>query len=168
MSTYNPLYQQDHNIEWYAKFEGRYLHFCSCGSLLPDEINDKERNRVIQQFVAQHTPKYGIGVQNIFTNNAYLSDMSNISNLQFEIENVRPLLDASFEASFLGFYSYCFWGIDKWGGRLYRLVSYPLDNKQYKQLEELDIPALSHAQYVFSSLHVMHGDLIVNEFVRVW
>lgn len=167
MSTYNQLYQQDHNIEWYAKFEGRCLHFCSCGSLIPDEINDKERNRAIQQYVAQHTPEYGIDLQNVFANNAYLIDMNNISLYQYGVEDVRPLLDDAFEASFLGFYSYCFWGIDKWGGRLYRLVSCPLNNN-HKQLEELDIPNLTHAQYVFSSLHVLHGDSIVNEFIRVW
>lgn len=53
MSKYSKAYQEDHNIDWFAIIDGRYYHFASGGTYLPDEVNNKEQNRKLQHFVAQ-------------------------------------------------------------------------------------------------------------------
>lgn len=169
MSTYSKAYQEDHNIDWFAIVDGRCCHFASGGTYLPKVVNIKEQNRKIQQFVAKrnlHREEIDNGVS---INQDYMNDARSIVNIEFE-EQMNAELGISLctaDAAHIGFYSYCYWGIDKWGGIIYRLIAFPAQNIRPEFNEQIIIPELKSAHCLTPVLH-LDEDRIIPEFIRVY
>lgn len=167
MSTYSKAYQEDHNIDWFAIVDGRYCHFASGGTYLPKVVNNKEQNRKIQQFVAKRNLHREEIVNGVSINQDYMNDARSIVNSQFE-EQMDAELGISLctaDSANIGFYSYCYWGIDKWGGIIYRLLAFPAQNIKPEINEALTIPELKSAHSLTPVLH-LDDERMIPEFIR--
>lgn len=147
MSRYSIQYQEDHSIDWYAKFNDRYYHFASGGSYLPKEANDKQKNRAIQQYLANANDR-DIAIDQVsLINEKYFEDIVMIVrriNEQQHVDIIRELSIGALDALYSGLDSYCFWGYDKWGGIIYRLIA-KSKNKVPEELEgNCSIPVLAN------------------------
>lgn len=138
MSRYSKQYQEDHSIDWYAKYNDRYYHFASGGSYLPKEVNDKQKNRAIQQYLANANDRE-IAIDQVgHINEKYFDDIDAIVkriNGQQHVDIIKELSIGALDALYSGLDSYCFWGYDKWGGIIYRLIA-KSKNKVPVELEE--------------------------------
>ena len=168
MSTYSKAYQEDHNIDWFAIVDGRYCHFASGGTYLPKEVNNKEQNRKIQQFVAKSNLHREDVVNGVSINQDYMDDVRSIVNIQFEQQVIAELRISlcSADAAYIGFYSYCYWGLDKWGGIIYRLIASPTQNIKPEFNEPLTIPELESAHCMTPVLH-LDEERSIPEFIRL-
>lgn len=168
MSKYSKAYQEDHNIDWFAIIDGRYYHFASGGTYLPDEVNNKEQNRKLQHFVAQKNIHRNDIHNGVSINRNYFSDVHSIVQNQFEgkINAEMGISLCSADAAHIGFYSYCYWGIDKWGGIIYRLIASPAQNINPEFDEQLTVPELMCAHFMSLVLH-LDEERTIPEFIRV-
>lgn len=168
MSKYSKAYQEDHNIDWFARVNGMYCHFASGGTYLPDEVNDKEQNRKIQQYIARKNNQQNY-LDGVLINPNYMDDVLSIVTSQFGIEmNVdRALSLCATDAVSLGFNSYCFWGIDKWDGIIYRLIASPIHIINPEFDSPLTIPELQSAHSMKPFLQIP-ADREVPEYIRVF
>lgn len=73
----------------------------------------------------------------------------------------------SADAAYIGFYSYCYWGIDKWGGIIFRLIASPAQNINPEFDEPLTIPELKSANCMTLVLH-LDEERSIPEFIRVY
>lgn len=48
---YSESYISSHDIDWFCMVNGVYLHIASAGGWIPDQINEKEKLRIIQHQV---------------------------------------------------------------------------------------------------------------------
>ena len=168
MSRYSKAYQEDHNIDWFAIVDGRYCHFASGGTYLPEEVNDKEQNRKLQQFVAKRNYLRKDALNSVSITQDYMNDVRSIVNNQFE-KQLNAELGISLctaDAAHIGFYSYCYWGVDKWGGIIYRLIALAAQNIKPEFNEPLSIPELKSFHSLTPVLH-LDKERAVPEFIRI-
>lgn len=168
MSTYSKTYQENHNIDWFATINGRCCHFASGGTYLPEEVNNKEQNRKIQQLVARKNIHRDNDLNGVSRNQYYIDDITSIVHAQFdnEINEALIISISTADAVSAGFYSYCFWGVDKWGGIIYRLIASPVRNIEPEFDEPLIIPDLQNAQPMHPNLQI-DADRTIPEYIRV-
>ena len=167
MSSYSRTYQEDHNIDWFAVVDKTYCHFASGGTYLPDEVNKKEQNRKIQQYIAKKFLQLDKFPLDVSINSRYIDDVNLVKKNPFEERHFDiDYKDYIADAVYLGFYSYCYWGVDKWGGILYRLLAYPKKETKIGIDNTIEVPHLQSANFLTPTLN-LENNRTIHEFVRV-
>ena len=134
MMKLSKAYINSHDIDWFAFYEGKYIHVASAGGLLPQIVNDRTKLRFLQKYVKE----LPLGNHEIVKNIKQVISGHNLSEEQ---------LDDYFESfenmAKKGFYSYDKVDINDTEDNKYILVAYPKEPINIKKIEDLDFPNLS-------------------------
>lgn len=68
---YNQMYVETHDIDWFCRIGNTAIHCASNGGALPDKVDNKERNRKIQEEVAG-MPNVVNSQEEVVINRAYV------------------------------------------------------------------------------------------------
>lgn len=138
MTKYSISYQQEHCIDVYFKLNGVKVHILTDGTLIPDNLNDRDRNRSLQKEVSILEPDT-FDEKKVIINEKFLKHLKEEIN-QFNLEGYQlpcntELLRMHIPVSQLGFYSYdCIQELQEGKGR-YMLVSSPNPDENYPEID---------------------------------
>lgn len=123
---------KSHDIDFYYRGHDKCFHLMSYGNLIPKILNDKIKNRKVQQKIARLITENN-EVQNldVIVNYLYVNRILELikeweNNEDFQINiKVEDIVSYFVENTKLGFYSFDFLKNDDDGNDIYQLVSKP-------------------------------------------
>ena len=135
MAQYSFNYMRSHCVDVFFQYHGIPIHALTYGSLLPELLNEMERNRNLQHQVAQRQlgEEYIVEVE---LNQAYLQLLRTETERYGEIFNFDVATQWFKNVARLGFYSYdCI--LNRNDFSVFKLVARPRNNVEIRY----DLPA---------------------------
>lgn len=124
MAEYSINYMESHCIDVFFYCLGREIHVLTDGNHIPSFLNDRDRNRTIQQATARLIGS-AIRLENIRINQGYISLIRDYATEANPLPEYEILLGMFLPMAQLGFYSYdCIETYNDGRGR-YHLVASP-------------------------------------------
>lgn len=137
-------YMQEHCIDIYFRYAGRLFHVLTYGTTIPAPLNDVDKNRGIQHYVAidmdEMRDAHEVHVEQDYITAVHESfgEYAGAAQLIPDEDTVLQMFKPVAE---LGFYSYdCIEELED-GRGLYRLVAYPgegVEARPYDSMPEFD------------------------------
>lgn len=136
--TYRKDYQERHDIDWFAIYEGIPIHVASNGGVIPTIIKSGD-NRAVQRYLANLETSLNV---DITVNTEWLNQLANIESEHNNNFDKNTYLPTFIEFAKLGFIS-----IDNAiinGEYQYKVVAYP-NKKQnlFKNTADVKLPEVS-------------------------
>ena len=127
---YSKEYQERHDIDWFALYEGVPIHVASNGGEIPADI-DRIDNRKWQSFLSNNEPP--LTNADIFVNDDWLNDLDNrLSDSNSNIEAYH-FDKESYKQTFVEFARFGFVSIDNAivnNKYQYKVVAYPIEKER--------------------------------------
>ena len=122
MAPFNSEYQLSHDIDWFAKAGNKCIHAMSFGGILPNDVDDRERNTEILIEVYHTDPEY----KNLVINEGYLSQRLG----QADNEKIYQRKRERYLRHFIEMASRGFWSFDRDldQDNVYHLIVKPKEN----------------------------------------
>jgi len=140
MTRYSNKYLLSHCVDLYFKCNNRYVHILTDGSLIPEILNDRGRNRVLQSEIALLEPTE-IDINAIEVNPVYLHNVCHLSqDMANNKQSVYDALQMFAPAAQLGFYSYYCVATDNENRGDYIWVARPKEGKVNEAILKFEFP----------------------------
>lgn len=140
MARYSESYMVEHCIDLFFLFGNRKMHVLTDGNSIPDQLNDRDINRSIQQAVANHIPDE-VTLDNIQIEQSYLNSLSSLAVADVPFPETEVLVRMFAPMAQLGFYSYDCTETYQNGRGMYVLVASPdYPEGHHIQAPEIAIP----------------------------
>ena len=125
MATFSIEFQRSHDIDWFARIRHIYIHALSFGGLLPDEVNNREKNFVILRHSYRMTDNNQIQVvvNDVYIERRIRPQAKENNATDFERRKERYL------RHFIDMAKRGFWSFDRdlYDEKKYHLIAKPLE-----------------------------------------
>lgn len=139
MAQYTPGYMQSHCIDVFFQYGGRAIHVLTDGCGIPEELNDIERNRTLQQQTTISGSQIEARWNEVTINPPYLDLLRRDAVAgEYDLPEDSELLAMFAPMASLGYYTYDCISYDEHSA-LFVLVAKPLDGSRIEQ----NLPACS-------------------------
>lgn len=156
MARYSESYMREHCIDVYFTYRDMNMHVLTDGNLIPERLNDRDKNRTNQQLFAQILPDE-ISQENVSVQQDYIDSIrTNVDNYGPIPEN-EILLRMFLPMAQMGYYSYdCVETFENGKGR-YKLVAVPdFKNGYQAPIVNVQLPVYDGLE----SIHEVNGLIV--------